>query len=146
MRQRLLLACLLALGALPCLAASVQEVAFGTLGTRYRYGGSSPETGFDCSGLVMHVYQRARGVSLPRNTQELRLVGRAVKLSELRPGDLVFYDTRNRPYSHVGIYIGQGNFVHAPRRGATVRIESVHTGYWRSRFNGARRVIDNRSH
>jgi len=140
MGQRFLLACALVLGAPLCAATPLQEVAFGTLGTRYHYGGISPETGFDCSGLVVHVFEHAWGISLPRNTQEQRLVGRPVKLAELKPGDLVFYDTRNRPYSHVGIYVGQGNFVHAPRRGATVRIESVHTPYWRARFNGARRV------
>jgi cell wall-associated NlpC family hydrolase len=140
MGQRLLLACALLLCAQLAAAATLQEVAFGTLGTRYRYGGVSPETGFDCSGLVVHVFEHAWGVALPRNTQEQRLVGRPVKLSELRPGDLVFYDTRNRPYSHVGIYVGQGNFVHAPRPGATVRMESVNTRYWRARFNGARRL------
>ncbi len=140
MGQRLILACVLLLGALPCAASPLQEVAFGTLGTRYHYGGVSPETGFDCSGLVVHVFEHAWGLALPRNTQEQRLLGRPVKLSELKPGDLVFYDTRNRPYSHVGIYVGQGNFVHAPRRGATVRIESVNTRYWRARFSGARRL------
>lgn len=140
MGQRLLAACAILLASLPCVAATVPEVAFGTLGTRYHFGGTTPQTGFDCSGLVAHVYQHAWGVALPRNTQEQRRLGRPVKLSELKPGDLVFYDTRNRPYSHVGIYVGQGNFVHAPRRGATVRIESVNTRYWRSRFNGGRRL------
>ena len=140
MGQRLLIACAFLLASLPCAAASVQEVAFGTLGTRYHFGGASPETGFDCSGLVTHVFGRAWGVELPRNTQEQRHVGRPVKFSELKPGDLVFYDTRHRPFSHVGIYVGQGNFVHAPRPGATVRIESINTRYWRARFNGARRL------
>jgi cell wall-associated NlpC family hydrolase len=140
MRYRLLAACAFLLVALPCAAATLQQAAFDALGTRYRYGGSSPETGFDCSGLVTYVFERAWGLTLPRSTQEQRHVGRPVKASELRPGDLVFYNTRNRPFSHVGIYVGQGNFVHAPRRGATVRVESVNTGYWRSRFSGARRL------
>jgi cell wall-associated NlpC family hydrolase len=110
------------------------------LGVKYRYGGRSPETGFDCSGLVAHVFERAWGVLLPRNTSGQRHVGKPVRLKELRPGDLVFYNTRNRPYSHVGIYVGDGRFVHAPRTGARVRVENVHTPYWRSRFNGARRL------
>lgn len=114
--------------------------ALSVVGVRYRYGGHSPRTGFDCSGLVMHVYDRAWGVALPRSTKEQRYVGRAVKRADLQPGDLVFYNTRNRPFSHVGIYLGDGNFVHAPRRGQRVRVESIDTPYWRARFNGARRL------
>jgi cell wall-associated NlpC family hydrolase len=110
------------------------------VGVRYHYGGDSPATGFDCSGLVTHVYDRAWGVALPRSTAEQRNVGRAVKRKDLQPGDLVFYNTRNRPYSHVGIYLGDSNFVHAPRPGQRVRIESIDTPYWRARFNGARRL------
>ena len=107
---------------------------------RYHYGGASPDTGFDCSGLVAHVYERAWGLSLPRRTEEQRRIGRAVKRSDLQPGDLVFYNTRNRPYSHVGIYLGDGNFVHAPRAGRRVRVERVESPYWRARFSGARRL------
>lgn len=114
--------------------------ALHALGTQYRYGGSSPETGFDCSGLVTYVFQRAWGVLLPRITEEQKSIGKPVRLKELEPGDLVFYNTRNRPYSHVGIYLGEGRFVHAPRTGASVRVESVLTPYWRERFNGARRL------
>ena len=115
--------------------------ALQVLGVKYRYGGRSPETGFDCSGLVTHVFERAWGVLLPPGTAALRTVGTPVKkLKELEPGDLVFYNTRNRPYSHVGIYLGEGRFVHAPRPGAMVRVESLETPYWRQRFNGARRL------
>jgi cell wall-associated NlpC family hydrolase len=114
--------------------------AVHALGVQYRYGGRSPETGFDCSGLVTHVFERAWGVLLPPGTEALSKVGVPVKLRELEPGDLVFYNTRNRPYSHVGIYLGDGRFVHAPRPGAYVRVESVQTPYWRTRFNGARRL------
>jgi cell wall-associated NlpC family hydrolase len=110
------------------------------VGVQYRYGGRSPETGFDCSGLVTHVFERAWGVLLPPGTRALSKVGTPVRLKELAPGDLVFYNTRSRPYSHVGIYIGDGRFLHAPRTGARVRVESVHTSYWRTRFNGARRL------
>ena len=114
--------------------------AVQVLGVKYRYGGRSPETGFDCSGLITHVFERAWGMLLPPGTAALSKVGTAVKPKELEPGDLVFYNTRNRPYSHVGIYLGDGRFLHAPRPGATVRVESVHTPYWRTRFNGARRL------
>jgi cell wall-associated NlpC family hydrolase len=110
------------------------------VGIAYRYGGASPEQGFDCSGLVAHVFERAWGVALPRSTAEQRSIGHAVKRERLAPGDLVFYNTRNRPYSHVGIYLGDGIFVHAPRRGQRVRLENVDNPYWRARFNGARRL------
>ena len=114
--------------------------ALYALGVKYRYGGNSHEKGFDCSGLVAHVYEQAWGITLPRIVDEQRHVGTPVRLKELAPGDLVFYNTRNRPYSHVGIYVGNGFFVHAPRPGAKVRIESVQKAYWRERFNGARRL------
>jgi len=114
--------------------------ALQALGVQYRYGGRSPETGFDCSGLITHVFERAWGMLLPPGTAALSKVGTAVKAKELEPGDLVFYNTRNRPYSHVGIYLGDGRFLHAPRSGATVRVESLQTPYWRTRFNGARRL------
>ena len=119
-------------------AAALQALV--NVGVRYHSGGASPDTGFDCSGLVAHVYQRAWGLSLPRRTEDQRRVGRPVKRSDLQPGDLVFYNTRNRPYSHVGIYLGDGNFVHAPRPGQRVRVESVESPYWRARFSGARRL------
>lgn len=114
--------------------------ARSAVGVRYRYGGNSPRTGFDCSGLVVHVYDRAWGMTLPRSTQEQRHAGHAVKRAELQPGDLVFYNTRHRPFSHVGIYLGDRNFVHAPRPGQRVRVESIDSPYWRARFNGARRL------
>jgi cell wall-associated NlpC family hydrolase len=110
------------------------------VGIRYRYGGATPEQGFDCSGLVTYVFEQAWGVSLPRSTADQRSVGHAVKRGRLEPGDLVFYNTRNRPYSHVGIYLGDGMFVHAPRRGQRVRVENIDNPYWRARFDGARRL------
>jgi len=120
--------------------ALAAKEALVKVGIRYRYGGSSPDEGFDCSGLVAHVFERAWGLSIPRSTAEQRSVGHAVKREHLQPGDLVFYNTRNRPFSHVGIYLGDGRFVHAPRPGAYVRVESLETRYWRARFNGARRL------
>ena len=110
------------------------------LGLDYRYGGNSPETGFDCSGLVAHVFREAYGVELPHNARAQSDFGVRVSLSELRAGDLVFYNTLNRPYSHVGIYLGDGRFVHAPKRGAQVRVEPIGGRYWMERFNGARRI------
>jgi len=111
-----------------------------SLGLDYRYGGKSPVTGFDCSGLVAHVYKEAWGVRLPPNTRAQSQAGVPVSLAELQAGDLVFYDTQKRPYSHVGIYLGDGKFVHAPKSGAQVRIESIKSAYWAKRFDGARRI------
>jgi cell wall-associated NlpC family hydrolase len=112
-----------------------------TIGAPYRLGGSSPETGFDCSGLVAHVFRRAWGMAMPRSVQAQSFVGKVIpRRHELEPGDLVFFNTRNRPYSHVGIYVGAGQFIHAPRPGRLVRIEAVDKPYWRARFNGARRL------
>ena len=120
--------------------ALAAKEALVKVGIHYRYGGSSPAEGFDCSGLVAHVFERAWGISIPRSTAQQRSVGHAVKRENLQPGDLVFYNTRNRPYSHVGIYLGDGIFVHAPRPGQRVRIENMDNSYWRARFSGARRL------
>ena len=110
------------------------------LGLDYKYGGKSPATGFDCSGLVAHVYKEAWGIQLPPNTKGQSQAGTPVSVAQLQAGDLVFYDTLKRPYSHVGIYMGDGKFVHAPKTGAQVRVESLHASYWAQRFNGARRI------
>jgi cell wall-associated NlpC family hydrolase len=110
------------------------------LGTEYHYGGDSPQTGYDCSGLVAHVFEQAWGIHLPHSAQAQSKAGTPVSLAELRPGDLVFYDTQHRPYSHVGIYVGDGRFVHAPKTGARVRVDSLHSRYWASHFDGARRI------
>lgn len=111
-----------------------------SIGVDYKYGGDSRATGFDCSGLVAHVYREGYGVTLPRNTFGQSQAGRPVTAEELLPGDLVFYNTLNRPYSHVGIYLGDGRFIHAPRTGAAVRIENLKSGYWSQRWSGARRI------
>jgi cell wall-associated NlpC family hydrolase len=110
------------------------------LGVDYRYGGGSPESGFDCSGLVAHVFREAYGIELPHNARAQSEFGVRVSLSELRAGDLVFYNTLNRPFSHVGIYLGDGRFVHAPKTGAQVRVEPIDGTYWMRRFDGARRI------
>jgi cell wall-associated NlpC family hydrolase len=120
--------------------ASPVAQAFQVLGTRYRYGGSSPATGFDCSGLIAHVFEQAWGVSLPHSVRAQSQLGARIKRAQLAPGDLVFYNTRGNPYSHVGIYVGEDRFIHAPRPGGAVRVESMNTGYWAKRYNGSRRI------
>jgi cell wall-associated NlpC family hydrolase len=129
------------LAAQPALAQDRASLeALSAVGTPYVRGGDTPERGFDCSGLVVYAYRNALGLHLPRRVAELKTVGKPVRLRELAPGDLLFYNTRNAPYSHVGIYIGGGRFVHAPRPGARVRVEDIGKAYWRARFNGARRI------
>jgi cell wall-associated NlpC family hydrolase len=115
-------------------------IALSLVGTRYAAGGGSPETGFDCSGLVAYVFARSMQLRLPRNTFDLARAGAAVGRGDLRPGDLVFYNTQRRAYSHVGIYLGESRFVHAPSTGGAVRIEEMDLRYWTQRFDGARRV------
>ncbi|MCC6609098.1 MAG: C40 family peptidase [Burkholderiales bacterium] len=114
--------------------------ALSTLGAPYAEGGASRGTGFDCSGLVAYVFRRAAQVELPRTTFELSRVGHRVAPEALLPGDLVFFDTQRRAFSHVGIYLGERRFIHAPSTGGTVRIEDMRFEYWARRFNGARRI------
>ncbi|MDO8789126.1 MAG: C40 family peptidase [Sulfuritalea sp.] len=116
------------------------DQAMDLLGIRYRWGGSSPEAGFDCSGFVSHVFREGLGLILPRSSKEMSKSGEAISQDELRPGDLVFFNTMRRAFSHVGIYVGDNQFVHAPRTGGRVRIEDLRDSYWMKRFNGARRV------
>ncbi len=114
--------------------------ALSMIGINYKYGGAAPDDGFDCSGLVSHVFNEVAGIVLPRNSQGMSKVGDNVGKSELQPGDLVFFNTRRRPFSHVGIYIGDERFVHAPSRGGEVEVTNMRSGYWKNRYNGARRV------
>jgi cell wall-associated NlpC family hydrolase len=114
--------------------------AMSHLGIAYRRGGTSPETGFDCSGFVRHVYQNTIGMLLPRTAADMASRGQSIAQSELQPGDLVFFNTLRRTFSHVGIYVGEGKFVHAPSSGGQVRVESMSVPYWRARFDGARRI------
>jgi cell wall-associated NlpC family hydrolase len=116
--------------------------ALSLLGTPYRFGGSSPDAGFDCSGLVRHVFAAVLDRDLPRRAEEISGVGHPVSRAELQPGDLVFFDTLRRAFSHVAIYIGEGRFIHAPARNGRVRIEGLDDRYWATRFNGARRVME----
>jgi len=114
--------------------------ALELVGIRYRRGGNSAETGFDCSGFVVHVFREGLGLLLPRTSREISRTGTAVGKAELAPGDLVFFNTRRNAFSHVGIYLGDNQFVHAPRPGQQVRIEDMRARYWAARFNGARRI------
>ena len=126
-------------------SANVQDAlqqALDLIGIRYKRGGSSPETGFDCSGFVSHVFKEGLGLYLPRSSRAISQAGEVVAKTELRPGDLVFFNTMRRTFSHVGIYLGDNLFVHAPRSGAKVRIEDMSERYWAKRYNGARRVSE----
>lgn len=121
-------------------ASELAMRAMGMLGIHYKYGGNSPETGLDCSGLVHLIFKEAWGKDLPRTAKELSRSGEHVDKADLKPGDLVFYNTLKRSFSHVGIYLGDHKFIHAPSSGGEVRIESMDIGYWKKRFNGARRI------
>lgn len=119
---------------------SVIDRALGLIGIRYRRGGSSVETGFDCSGFVAHVFDSVAGLKLPRTTYEIARLGTDVARGELKPGDLVFFNTMRQSFSHVGIYLGDQKFIHAPRTGRNIRVEDMSGPYWTARFNGARRI------
>lgn len=116
--------------------------ALGLVGTPYRYGGNTPESGFDCSGLVNYVYRDMLDLRLPRTSRELaQIQGPRIDESRLAPADLVFFGTPGS-VSHVGIYVGEGRFVHAPSSGGTVRLDSLDGAYWRDHYSGARRVVN----
>ncbi len=116
--------------------------AMSLLGVPYKWGGTDADTGFDCSGFVVSVYQQSIGLLLPRKAEQQAAATEKISQAELQPGDLVFFNTMRRAFSHVGIYVGNGKFIHAPRAGSEVRVESMGGSYWQNRFNGARRVIN----
>jgi cell wall-associated NlpC family hydrolase len=122
-------------------AQDVAIYALGLIGVDYRWGGETPESGVDCSGLVRYVFQQVTGVTLPRTSKELSRLGRTVASAELAPGDLVFFNTRRLPFSHVGIYLGDNRFIHAPSTGSEVEIAQMSETYWQKHFNGARRLV-----
>jgi len=115
--------------------------AMGFLGVPYKWGGTDADTGFDCSGFVVSVYQQSIGLLLPRKSEQQAAATQKIDQTDLQPGDLVFFNTMRRTFSHVGIYVGNGKFIHAPKAGAEVRVESMGGSYWQRRFNGARRVL-----
>lgn len=116
--------------------------AMNFLGVPYRRGGESAETGFDCSGFTRHVFENSVGRLLPRRSRDQALLGDLLTIprDELKPGDLVFFNTMRSAFSHVGIYVGEGKFIHAPRTGSKIRVDDMREAYWNQRFNGARRA------
>lgn len=125
----------------PAIVRKLTSYADSLIGTPYKYGGHSPKSGFDCSGFVDYVFRHSAHVSLPHNAQKISRHGLAVQMSQLREGDLVFYDTNNQAFSHVGIYLGNNRFIHAPSSGGRVRTENMHEAYWEKHYNGARRIV-----
>ena len=119
---------------------AIVDRALDLIGVRYRRSGDRPQTGFDCSGFVDYVYREGMGLILPRVSREISKAGTPVPKDELEPGDLVFFNTMRRAFSHVGIYLGNNLFVHAPRTGQKVRIDDLQEHYWARRYSGARRV------
>lgn len=114
--------------------------AMGFMGVPYKRGGNTVETGFDCSGFVRAMYEQTVGLVLPRRAEQQAAATQNIDKSELKPGDLVFFNTLKRTFSHVGIYVGEGRFIHSPKPGAEVRVENMEMSYWSKRFDGARRV------
>ena len=115
--------------------------AMGALGLPYRTGGNTFDNGFDCSGFVHAIFERTVGMTLPRNAAQQAAVTQPIEPADLQPGDLVFFNTLRKTFSHVGIYVGNNKFIHSPKPGAAVRIEDLTTSYWRPRFDGARRAM-----
>jgi cell wall-associated NlpC family hydrolase len=121
-------------------AQTVLKRALALLGTPYRWGGNSPDRGFDCSGLVGYVFRTALGIELPRVSRDMANDGEQVDRTALTAGDLVFFSRRGKRVDHVGIYLGHGQFVHAPRTGKDVMVSDLDTGYWSGKYLQARRV------
>ena len=121
-------------------AEEVLMQALSLTGIQYKYGGNSPETGFDCSGFVRYVFSQATKITLPPTARAISQMGKTVKKEELQPGDLVFFNTLKSAFSHVGIYMGNNKFIHSPSAGGKVRVENMDNTYWNKRFNGAQRI------
>ena len=122
-------------------ASDLVLTAMGFLGVPYRRGGNTAEGGFDCSGFVRAMYEKTVGLVLPRRAKEQAAATQSIEKQDLQPGDLVFFNTMKRAFSHVGIYVGEGKFIHSPKPGAQVRVEDMGQSYWQRRFDGARRVL-----
>ena len=116
--------------------------ALGLLNTGYRFGGKNPEAGLDCSGMVSYIFAQALGMRLTGSAADMAQQGQAVARQQLRPGDLVFFNTRNRPFSHVGVYLGDERFIHAPSSRGRVRIDRLSDAYYASRYETARSYVD----
>jgi NlpC/P60 family len=122
-------------------ASEISKTALGLIGVDYKFGGNTPDSGLDCSGFVRYVFQQATGISLPRSAREQARVGKVIEKSQLEPGDLVFFNTRRFQFSHVGVYLGDNRFIHAPSRGGSVEVVNFDNKYWQKKFNGARRIV-----
>jgi cell wall-associated NlpC family hydrolase len=114
--------------------------AMQLIGVRYRWGGNTPQSGLDCSGFVRYVFNDTFGFLLPRKSAQMSKVGLQIRKDELQPGDLVFFNTMRHAFSHVGIYVGDNKFIHAPSKGKAIRVDDMTKVYWEKRYNGARRV------
>jgi NlpC/P60 family len=121
-------------------ASELVVTALGFLGVPYRMGGNTVESGFDCSGFVRAMFQQTVGLILPRRAEQQAAATEKIERVDLQPGDLVFFNTLKRAFSHVGIYVGEGKFIHSPKPGGEVRVENMAVSYWNHRFDGARRV------
>lgn len=129
----------------PAISEKGNEVALYALGlidTGYRFGGKNPEAGLDCSGMVSFIYNQAAGLSVKGSAADIARSSRPIERDALRPGDLVFFNTRNRPFSHVGIYLGDARFIHAPSSNGRVRIDHLNDRYYAQRFEAARTFFD----
>jgi cell wall-associated NlpC family hydrolase len=123
--------------------STAQEIilhALSQTGVKYKYGGINPDSGFDCSGFVRYVFQEAANLTLPHGANAMSQVGQKINEKELEPGDLVFFNTMKSVYSHVGIYVGNNRFIHAPSAGSSISVSDMNDNYWSKRFTGARRV------
>ncbi len=122
-------------------AKRLVSYAQSLVGIRYKYGGISPDTGFDCSGFVGHVFRHTLGINLPRDTGQMSRTGQAISMDNLRVGDLVLFNTLHRRFSHVGIYLGGDRFIHAPSSSTgSVRTDNMREDYWKKHYDGARRI------
>jgi cell wall-associated NlpC family hydrolase len=130
------------LGTVRDTASDLVLSAMNFLGVRYTRGGNSVENGFDCSGFTRHIFELSVGLVLPHRADEQARASNLLPIAreELKPGDLVFFNTMKRTFSHVGIYVGDGKFIHSPRTGSAVRVEDMRDAYWAKRFTGARRA------
>jgi len=123
-------------------ASELMMYAMSLIGVDYKYGGKLPESGLDCSGFVSHVFSHVAGLPLPHNTYAISLAGKAISPTELKPGDLVFFNTLRNAFSHVGIYLGDNRFIHATSNTTgNIMISNMADQYWTKRFNGARRIL-----
>ncbi|KAF0813233.1 Murein DD-endopeptidase MepH [Andreprevotia sp. IGB-42] len=126
----------------PTAAQQLLLQAMGLIGVRYKWGGNNPEDGLDCSGFVRYVFQNSLNIALPHNAMAMSRIGESVDRPDLKPGDLVFFNTLGRTFSHVGIYMGDNRFIHSPRAGKSVETANLGENYWQKRWNGARRIAD----